>query len=84
MCKSLTGAPGVKRRKCKTNEPGVKEKFKTLTVVPGCYGGMQNFKCEKCTTLTAAPGVMGDSDINQLKDAEFKEAFDEFDVVILD
>ena len=27
---------------------------------------------------------MGDSDINQLKDAEFKEAFDEFDTVILD
>ena len=45
---------------------------------------MQNFKCEKCKILTSAPGVMGDSDINQLKDAEFKEAFDEFDVVILD
>ena len=38
-----------------------------------------------CRTLTVAPaGVMGDSDINQLKDAEFKEAFDEFDTVILD
>ena len=31
-----------------------------------------------------ALGVMGDSDINQLKDAEFKEAFDEFDTVISD
>merc|ERR1712130_357094 len=30
--------------------------------------------CEK-----GSPGVMGDSDINQLKAAEFKEAFDEFD-----
>ena len=51
-----------------------------------------NFKCEKCKTLSlyvqnftvTAAGVMGDSDINQLKDAEFKEAFDEFDTVILD
>ena len=88
MCKSLTAAPGVKTKKCKTNVPGVKcseiQNFNCSTRRNGCYGGMQNFKCEKCKILTAAPGVMGDSDINQLKDAEFKEAFDEFDVVILD
>ena len=45
---------------------------------------MQVLNVKKCKSLNVAPGVMGDSDINQLKDAEFKEAFDEFDTVILD
>ena len=53
MCKSLTAAPGVKTKKCKTNVPGVKcseiQNFNCSTRRKG--GVMPGTVMEECKTL---------------------------------